>query len=332
MTNSLDLQQQPKAALEVTNLTKRYGSTVAVDNLSFQLQHGQLLAFLGPNGAGKTTTIEICEGFNKPSSGTVRVLGLDPQTQAEAVRSRIGIMLQGGGSYSGIRVGEMMHLAAAYNRNPLDPEWLLKVLGLKPHEKTTYRRLSGGQQQRLSLALALISRPELVFLDEPTAGMDTQSRLLVWQLIQHLKEDGVSVVLTTHLMDEAQALADQVIIIDRGKKVAAGTVAELRSGLGRGQQAANNRLVLRFHTNTDLDLDQLHRFPELHGFRVSALKPLSYALGAQEHTHPEITPQVVAALTAAVAQQQVLITSLSTNLPSLEDIFLEITGRSLRSS
>lgn len=299
-----------EAALVVDSVVKAFGATRAVDGLSFHVSRGELLCFLGPNGAGKTTTIEMCEGFAAPTSGSIRVLGLDPATNPDGVRERIGIMLQGGGSYSGIRVREMLELTARYSRNPLDPDWLIEILGLEGVAKNTYRRLSGGQQQRLSLALALIGRPELVFLDEPTAGMDAQSRLAVWELIRALKRDGVTVVLTTHLMDEAEALADRVIIIDHGRKVAEGTPAELMDD-NRGAQ-------LTFETDREVDLAVLP-------LKVVAQRPLHYALADAP------TPATIAALTAALADQGVLLRRLDAAHATLEDVFLELTGRELRS-
>ena len=187
----------------------------------------EVLALLGPNGAGKTTTVEMCEGFVRPDAGTIEVLGLDPITDNARLRARIGVMLQGGGGYPAARAGEMLNLVAAYAADPLDPQWLLDTLGLTDAARTTYRRLSGGQQQRLALACALVGRPELVFLDEPTAGMDAHARLLVWELIDALRRDGVTVVLTTHQLKEAEELADRLVIIDHGVTVAAGTPAEL---------------------------------------------------------------------------------------------------------
>ncbi|MBB0991591.1 ABC transporter ATP-binding protein, partial [Dietzia sp. SLG510A3-30A2] len=203
-------------ALHVEGLVKRFGATTAVAGLDLRLERGQVMALLGPNGAGKTTTVEICEGFARPDAGTVRVLGLDPVIDRQRVRSRIGMMLQGGGSYPAARVGEMLRLVASYYADPLDPDWLLGELGLTEHVRTPYRRLSGGQQQRLSLAIAVIGRPELVFLDEPTAGLDAQSRRAVWDLVHALRRDGAAVLLTTHLMDEAASLADEVVIVDHG--------------------------------------------------------------------------------------------------------------------
>ena len=297
-------------------MVKTFGATTAVDGLSLTARRGEVLALLGPNGAGKTTTIEMCEGFQRPTSGSIRVLGIDPVTRPEDVRARIGIMLQGGGSYSGIRVAEMLRLAAAYNEDPHDPEWLIDVLGLDGVRRTTWRRLSGGQQQRLSLALAIIGRPELVFLDEPTAGLDAQSRLAVWELVDALRRDGVTVILTTHLMDEAEALADRIVIIDKGRVVASGTPTELTSGDAGAR--------ISFETDSPLDVsradDALAGLP-----RIEAVRPLYYCLPT------EATPAVIAALTRAAADQDVLVRRLDVDHRNLEEVFLDITGRSLRS-
>ena len=273
-------------ALELVDVVKRFGDHTAVDNVSFTVETGTIMALLGPNGAGKTTTIEMCEGFQRPDSGKISVLGMNPATEPDKVRAQVGIMLQDSGSYSGIRVREMLELTASYSRDPLKPEWLLELFGLQNVQRTTYRRLSGGQKQRLNLAVALISRPRLVFVDEPTAGMDAQSRLLVWDLLRALRSDGVTVILTTHLMDEAQALADRVTIVDRGRVVSRGEWQKLG---------------------------------------VSATKPRTYVL----HTTPR--PEVVAKLAQQAAADGVLITHLDTHARSLEDAFLDITGRTLRS-
>lgn len=298
-------------ALELRDVVKAFGSTTAVQGLSFNARRGEVLALLGPNGAGKTTTIEMCEGFTSPTSGEIRVLGIDPTRHPDEVRQRIGIMLQGGGSYSGIRVAEMLRLAAAYNENPHDPEWLIEVLGLGGVRTTTYRRLSGGQQQRLSLALALIGRPELVFLDEPTAGLDTQSRLAVWELIGALRADGVSVILTTHLMDEAESLADHIVIIDRGCIVAEGSPAELTAGAGATR--------VKFETDRPFDVTAVG------GLTIDAVRPLNYrVLGVP-------TPEMLSVVAAEAAKQNVLIRRLDVDHRNLEEVFLDITGRSLRS-
>ncbi|MCS4489297.1 ABC transporter ATP-binding protein [Corynebacterium sp. ES2794-CONJ1] len=299
-------------ALRVSRLSKVFGDIQALKDVSFSVPEGKVLALLGPNGAGKTTLIDICEGFQKPTHGAVSVCGIDPVTRPQDVRAIIGIMLQESGSYSGIRVEEMLKLSASYNANPLDPDWLIELLGLGNVRSTTYRRLSGGQKQRLALALALISRPKVVFLDEPTAGLDAQSRVLVWRLIRQLRADGVTVILTTHLMDEAQALADEVVIIDQGSVVAAGSPSELRKEASPG---------LKFETDRDLDITAA----PWAALGVEAIRPLVYSIPT------EPTPALISQLARLAAEQNVLIISLSTEARSLEDIFLEITGRALRS-
>ncbi|HEY3611498.1 MAG TPA: ABC transporter ATP-binding protein, partial [Pseudonocardiaceae bacterium] len=232
-------------------------------------------------------------------------------------RPRIGVMPQGGGAYPGVRADEMLRLVASCAANPLDPAWLLDVLGLDSVRRTPFKRLSGGQQQRLSLACALIGRPELVFLDEPTAGMDPQARRLVWELVRALRSDGVGVLLTTHLMAEAEALADQVVIIDRGRVAAQGSPAELTATTADKQR-------LTFQTRAGLPLAGL----------VAAL-PVGCAVaeltaGDYEVTGP-ITPHVVSTVTAWCAQEGVLAQALQVATRSLEDVFLDLTGRELRS-
>jgi ABC-2 type transport system ATP-binding protein len=304
-------------AVEVTGLEKRYGSKTAVDGIDLLLPSGEVLALLGPNGAGKTTTVEICEGFRAADGGTVRVLGLDPRADGAALRARVGIMPQGGGAYPGVRVDEMLALVASCAANPLDPAWLLSTLGLDAARRTPFKRLSGGQQQRLSLACALVGRPELVFLDEPTAGMDPQARRLVWDLVDALRTDGVSVLLTTHLMEEAEALADQVVIIDNGRVVAQGSPGELTTSTADEQR-------LRFQARRGLDLRLLTAaLPE--DCTTDETTPGHYVVNG------EITPQVVSTVTAWCAQQGVLAEALQVSKRSLEDVFLDLTGRELRS-
>lgn len=304
-----------EVALSVEGVTKKFGPKTAVNDLSLSARRGEVFALLGPNGAGKSTTIEMCEGFTTPTSGQINVLGFDPQRQPEEVRSRIGIMLQGGGSYSGIRVKEMLDLTASYNKDPLDPAWLMEVLGLEGVAKTTYRRLSGGQQQRLSLALALIGRPEMIFLDEPTAGMDAQSRRAVWDLIRALKRDGVTVILTTHLMDEAESLADYVAIIDHGSLLVEGTPAELIDGSAPS--------ALEIHTDRPLDLVAVAESS------TAELKPSAEELVYRLDSAAD--PSIIASVAAEAARQDVLIKHLGVRRRTLEDVFLDITGRELRS-
>lgn len=305
--------------LSVDNVKKTLGDVTAVDGASFAAKEGTVLALLGPNGAGKTTTIEMCEGFTRPTSGTITVLGENPATHPQRVRDRIGIMLQGGGSYSGVKVREMLKLSASYNANPHDPEWLMALLGLEGVANTTYRRLSGGQKQRLSLALALIGRPELVFLDEPTAGMDAQSRNAVWDIVSALKRDGTTIVLTTHLMDEAESLADDIVIMDHGKVVAEGSPADLTSGSFEQQ--------ITFGTAQPLDLEKLKQHVALCQIdtAVAQVRPMRYVVNGS------VSPELVACITEEALRQSVLIRDMQVSHMALEEVFLNITGKELRS-
>ncbi|MFL0578299.1 ABC transporter ATP-binding protein [Dietzia sp. 179-F 9C3 NHS] len=303
-------------ALHVEGLVKRFGATTAVDGLDLHLGRGRVMALLGPNGAGKTTTVEICEGFLRPDGGTIAVLGLDPVAERQQVRSRIGMMLQGGGAYPGARAGEMLRLVASYYADPLDPDWLLGELGLTDHVRTPYRRLSGGQQQRLSLACAVVGRPELVFLDEPTAGLDAQSRRAVWDLVRALRRDGAAVVLTTHLMDEAAALADEVVIVDHGRRVASGTPDELqRAGTTEG-------VTLVVDGTVDPSL--------LDGVVDDGHTVVQGAGGGILEVHGPVSPALMTTLCAALEGAGLQLTSLATRTRSLEEVFLDLTGRELR--
>jgi ABC-2 type transport system ATP-binding protein len=304
-------------AVEVHDLQKRYGAVTAVGGLTLGAATGEVLAILGPNGAGKTTTVEMCEGYRRPDAGTVRVLGLDPVADARALRPRVGVMLQGGGGYPGARAGEMLRLLASYAARPLDPDALLDRLGLTAAAGTAYKRLSGGQKQRLSLAMAVVGRPELVFLDEPTAGLDPQARHATWDVVRQLRTDGVTVVLTTHFMEEAERLADRVVIVDGGRAVAAGTPAELTRGGAEGQ--------LRFTAKEGLDLVGL----------AAALPPDAVVSepGRGEYlvrVSSPVDPHLVAALTAWCAVHGVLVQDLHVERRSLEDVFLDLTGHGLR--
>ncbi|MBP2703572.1 ABC transporter ATP-binding protein [Microbispora sp. RL4-1S] len=298
-------------AVEIRDLVKRYGRTTAVDGLSLTCARREVTAILGPNGAGKTSTLEICEGFRRPDGGTVRVLGLEPHDRA--LRPRVGIMLQAGGVPPAARAGEWLRTVARFHSAPLDPGALLRLLGLTEHARTPYRRLSGGQQQRLSLAAAVIGRPELVFLDEPTAGLDPQARHACWDVITALRDAGVSVVLTTHQMDEAEKLSDRVVVIDHGRVVADGTPQSLT---GAERQ-------LRFRARPGLDLDEL----------LAALPPGSAAKESPSgHYIIEglVGPQLLATVTAWCATEGVAAEDLRIERRTLEDVFLELTGRELR--
>jgi ABC-2 type transport system ATP-binding protein len=303
------------AALEVAGLVKRYGSRTAVDGLDLSVPQGTVTAVLGPNGAGKTTTVETCEGYRRPDSGTVRVLGLDPAAQAALLRPRIGVMLQNGGVYPGARAEEMLRHMSVLYAHPLDVDTLIDSLGLDGCGRTPYRRLSGGQQQRLSLAMAVVGRPELVFLDEPTAGLDPQGRRATWDLVRELRGDGVTVVLTTHHMDEAEELADDVVIVDGGRIVAEGTPEQLCRG------GAENSL--RFSGRPGLDLASLLKaLPD--NTAAAELIPGGYRVTGT------VDPQLLASVTSWCAQNGVMPDRISVEQHTLEDVFLELTGKELR--
>lgn len=287
-----------------------YGATRAVDGLSFEVLPGLVTAVLGPNGAGKTTTIEVVEGYRTPDSGSVRVWGLDPRERS--LRARVGVMLQEGGIYSTSRALPMLRHLARFYAHPLDPDDLAARLGLDG-VRATYRRMSGGEKQRLALACAVIGRPDLVVLDEPSAGMDPQTRLAAWSLVEQLRSDGVTVVLTTHLMDEAERLADRVVVVDHGRAVAAGTVAELTGG----------DEVLAFTATPGLDLSALRdRLPS------SAL--VTETSSGAYRVEGAAGPAVLAAVSAWCTELGVTPTGLTSGRRSLEDVFLELTGREMR--
>jgi len=304
-------------ALRVAGLVKRYGSRTVVDGLDLAAPAGAVTAVLGPNGAGKTTTVECCEGLRRPDGGTVRVLGLDPWTEAAELRPRVGVMLQDGGLPTGARAGEVLRHVAGLHARPLSPDDLLDLLGLAPHARTTVRRLSGGQRQRLALATAVVGRPDLVFLDEPTAGLDPQARLAVWDLVGRLRADGVTVLLTTHLMDEAERLADQVVVVDGGRVVAHGTTDELTGGAE----------ALRFGAPAGIDVAALRAAV---GDRVAVSQPAPGRYAVEAADGGTLGPQVIAAVTAWCADTGVLPEGLALGRRTLEDVFLDLTGRALR--
>jgi ABC-2 type transport system ATP-binding protein len=302
-------------AAEVVGLVKRYGTKTAVDGLDLTVARGAVTAVLGPNGAGKTTTVETCEGYRRPDAGTVRVLGLDPVADAAALRPRIGVMLQSGGVYPGARADEMLRHTATLHAHPLDVDQLVERLGLGSCGRTAYRRLSGGQQQRLALAMAVVGRPELVFLDEPTAGLDPQARHATWDLVRELRTDGVSVVLTTHFMDEAEQLADDVAIIDGGKVIAQGSPDALCRG------GAEN--TLRFTGRPGLDVASLLKALPADS-SATELIPGTYRVNGK------VDPQLLATVASWCAQNGVMPDAIAVERHTLEDVFLELTGKELR--
>jgi ABC-2 type transport system ATP-binding protein len=300
----------PVPAVAIEGLIVRFGDLVAVDGVSFEATAGEVTALLGPNGAGKTTTVETAEGYRRPDAGAVRVLGLDPVADRAALVPRIGVMPQDGGVYPGIRVGEALRLFAAYYDDPLDPDALLDQVGMADRVSSTTRSLSGGERQRLSLALALVGRPEVAFLDEPTAGVDVGGRQVVRRVIRSLRDAGVTVVLTTHELAEVEQLADRVVIVDRGRVVAAGTLAELLAG-GSDE--------IRFGAPPALDVAGL---AGRLGLAVTEVRAGEYVVAGAP------TPSAVAALTAWLAEHELPLGDLRAGRQTLEDVFLRLTERS----
>jgi ABC-2 type transport system ATP-binding protein len=301
-------------AIAVEHLAKSYNGRPVLRDLSFQVPRGQVFALLGPNGAGKTTTIEILEGYRAPDAGSARVLGLDPQRQATELHRHIGLMLQQGGFYPAATPIEIIRLFANFYAKPADPAALLQLVGLDEATRTRYRRLSGGQKQRLSLAVALVGQPELVFLDEPTAGMDPQARHATWEIVRGLQTRGITVILTTHLIDEAERLADQVAIIDNGQLIAQGSPAELTGG----DTATHLSLVV----SDPLDASALRALPSLRDVRE--LRPGQYQL------QTDAASDLLVELAQWLRSRGVVPRELRLGHGSLEDVFLRLTGKELR--
>lgn len=297
------------AAVETTDLVVRYGGVTAVDGLSFWASAGEVVALLGPNGAGKTTTIETLEGYRRPTSGSVCVLGMDPAAARTELTPHIGVMLQRGGVYPAMNALDAVRLFASYYADPEDPEALLERVGLTAVAGTRWRKLSGGEQQRLSLALALVGRPSVAFLDEPTAGVDPAGRLAIRAVIADLRHRGACVLLATHELDEAERLADRVVIVDKGRLVGAGTTADLMAG-------GDNRRI-RFSAPAGLDTEALGAAL---GAGVAEHEPGEYLADT------EPTPAALARLTAWLAEHDLALADLRTGRQTLEEAYLRLTG------
>jgi ABC-2 type transport system ATP-binding protein len=297
-------------AIEVAGLTVRYGELVAVDGVSFIAEPGEVLALLGPNGAGKTSTVETLEGYRSAAGGSVRVLGLDPTADHRALTSRIGVMLQRGGVYPGIRPAEVLRLFAAFYDDPREPAELLERVGLTSSARTPFRHLSGGEQQRLSLALALVGKPEVAFLDEPTAGVDVAGRQDIRRIVRELRDGGTCVVLTTHELEEAERGADRVVILDHGRVVASGTPAELMAAGGGGE--------ILFAAPPGLDAA---------GLGTALAASVEEVAPGEYRVHAPATPANVAALTAWLAANDLPLADLRAGRQRLEDVFLRLTTR-----
>ncbi|HEY4634189.1 MAG TPA: ABC transporter ATP-binding protein [Candidatus Limnocylindrales bacterium] len=301
-----------EAAIAVDGLVKRYGGRAVVDGVSLTVRGGEIVAVLGPNGAGKTTTVEIVEGYRRADAGTVRVLGEDPSRGGRELRARVGLMLQGGGFDMRSRPREVLVQYARFHADPADPAELVDRLGLGTVASTAYRRLSGGERQRLALAVALVGRPEVVILDEPTAGMDPEGRVAVRELIRELRSAGVAVLLTSHDLVDVERLADRIVVLVAGRVVAAGTPAELAAGV---------RPTLRWRLDRPLAADELAALDGAVGGHVTTTPT-----GAYEMDGPAPDAATIAALAAWCAAQGRLIVELQTTGGSLEDAYLGLVG------
>ena len=305
-------------AVRCENLTKRYAGRAVVDGLDLTVNRGEIFALLGPNGAGKTTTVEMIEGYRRPDAGAIRVLGLDPRRDAGHLKPRIGLMLQTGGLYSQLRPIEALRLFADFYPDPLEPQAVLEQVGLRDVARSRYRDLSGGERQRLSLALALIGKPELTILDEPTAAMDAQARRATWGFLRDLKAAGTTILLTTHFLDEAEQLADRVAIIDHGRLVALGSPAELRRG---AEAAPGDVREVRLELSAPLDAAHEEGLRRLaHVDAVRAERPGVYAVST---TSPG---ELLVELSTWLWASRIEPLALRVGQASLEDVFLELVG------
>jgi ABC-2 type transport system ATP-binding protein len=291
-----------------------------VSGVSLTAGRGQVTALLGANGAGKTTTLECAQGLQKRSGGTISLLGQDPATAGADLRSRVGVMLQDGGLPPSARPLPLLRHIAGLYAHPWPVDDLVQRLGIDTFSRTTVRRLSGGQKQRLALAAALVGRPEVLFLDEPSAGLDPQSRQLVFELIGELRDSGMGIILTTHLMDDAQRLADYVYIIDGGRNVAEGTVQELLQRGPAVDAGADHVRTLSFDATPGLDLS---------GVLPADVVVLEERAGSYTATGA-LTPRHLAALAEWWAAHDVMPAAMTLQARSLEDVFLDISGKDIR--
>jgi ABC-2 type transport system ATP-binding protein len=305
------------AALAVRGLRKAYGDVVAVESLDLEVRAGECFGLLGPNGAGKTTTIEICEGLNTPDAGTVEVLGMQWARDGNALRSRLGIQLQETQLSEKLTVEESVRLFRSFYPSGRTVEEVIGLVQLEEKRRARVGTLSGGQKQRLAVACALVGDPDLLFLDEPTTGLDPQSRRQLWDIIDAFRNEGGTTVLTTHYMDEAERLCDRVAIVDHGKIISLGTPRELIASLGAGH-------VIEFAVDDgspDVDEPALLALPG-----VKSARRAGGAWALQVSAAHETIP----ALLGALASRGLALTQLSTHSPTLEDVFVTLTGRSLR--
>ena len=300
----------------VEALTKNYGSLNAVKGIDFEVRAGEVFGLLGPNGAGKTTTVEILEGLRSRSGGTVRVLGCDPEVQTKQLKDRVGVCLQSNRLQDKLQVGEAMELFAAFYTRTVDGDQLLKRLQLWEKRKTQYDKLSGGQKQRLALALAMLNDPQVLFLDEPSAGLDPQARHEIHELVLDLRREQRTILLTTHYIEEAEKLCDRVAIVDEGRIVAIGTPREI-------QEKVLAHATIEIELTQPLDGVVLPRLPEADEFTLDAARrKLSVTTGRPA--------RIVVEMVKWLDAQGIELADIRIKRPSLEDAFIELTGKSLR--
>ncbi|MGC5029061.1 ABC transporter ATP-binding protein [Micromonospora sp. DT229] len=297
--------------IEVSNLHKRYGETVAVQEVSFEVAAGEIFGILGPNGAGKTTTVECVAGLRVPDGGEVSVLGLDPRRDATRLRQLVGVQLQESRLPDRLRVAEALDLYASFYRAPADPAALIEELGLDAKRSTPYDKLSGGQKQRLSIALALVGNPKIAILDELTTGLDPQARRDTWNLIERVRDRGVTIVLVTHFMEEAERLCDRLAVIDKGRVVALDSPAGLVSAVAPEQR-------IRFRPSAPLDDQLLAELPQVTSVTRSGAQVVVTGTG-----------EVLHAVTSVLARNQIIAADLRLEQATLDDAFVELTGRRL---
>jgi ABC-2 type transport system ATP-binding protein len=311
---AIDVCSMNPAIIQVENLTKRYGHVEALNGVSFDVHQGEVFGLLGPNGAGKTSTVEILEGLRNADSGRVSVCGLNPERETNALKHEIGAALQSTALPEKMRVCEALSLFSRFYKRRRDPDELLKRFGLEEKRDTFYSHLSGGQKQRLALAMALVNDPSVVFFDEPTAGLDPQVRREIYGVIEELRRDNKTLLLTTHYIEEAERLCDRVAIVDHGKVIALGTPRELKQRSGD-----TTRIEVRLaRPESDGALRQLE------GVADCRVVDGSYVL------HSSRPPQTIVALVKHLEAHGNELASLEIATPSLEDVFLELTGRRLR--
>ena len=307
-------EKTPEAALHVRGLRKAYKDVVAVDGLDLDVHRGECFGLLGPNGAGKTTTIEICEGLTEPDSGEVQVLGMSWATQGMALRQRLGIQLQETQLSDKLTVFETVRLFRSFYRQGPDAAEMIELMQLGEKSKSRVGGLSGGQKQRLALACALVGNPDLLFLDEPTTGLDPQARRQLWDVIEAFRGQGRTILLTTHYMDEAEKLCDRVAIMDHGKQIALGTPRELVASIG-GEH------LVEFSAGQLPDVEALRRLDGVNDIRVE---------GGNVRMQVTELHRAVPALLAEIDRQGIPLTELRTHSATLEDVFVALTGRHLR--